>query len=247
MKFKNKVVIVTGSGRGIGKAIALAFAEEGASVVVNYIKNKKAADKTVSEIKKIGAQSFSIKADISKEEEVKKMMKQTARIYGGIDIIVNNACIVYDVPILVKSIKQWKRTIDVNLIGTFLCIKHTVPFLRKSDVANIINISSTNGINSLNPDSADYDASKAGVISLTKNFSQALAPKIRVNTIAPGWVNTEINKNLDKKYIKEETEKTAMKRFANPEEIAKMALFLSSNDASFITGSVFVVDGGYLG
>ena len=111
--------------------------------------------------------------------------------------------------------------------------------------ASILNISSTNGIDSLSPESSDYDASKAGVISLTKNFSQALAPHIRVNSVAPGWVDTDINKDLPKDFIKSETEKIALKRWAQPEEIAKAVLFLCSNDASFITGSILVVDGGY--
>jgi 3-oxoacyl-[acyl-carrier protein] reductase len=111
--------------------------------------------------------------------------------------------------------------------------------------ASILNISSTNGIDSLSPESADYDTSKAGVISLTKNFSQSLAPHIRVNSIAPGWIDTEINKGLPKDYVKSETEKIALKRWGQPEEIAKAILFLCSDEASFITGSTLVVDGGY--
>lgn len=247
MKFKNKTVLITGSSRGIGKAIAIAFAQEGANIVVNYVKNKKAGEKVVTEIKDLGAKAIAIQADISVESDVKRMIKEVVKHFGGIDFLVNNAGIVFDVPIFNKTYKQWERTLKVNLIGAFLCVKYAVPYLKKKKGSSIINISSTNGINSLDPESADYDASKAGVISLTKNLSQAFAPHIRVNTIAPGWVKTEINKNLPEKFIKEETEKIALKRFAGPEEIAKAALFLCSDDSSFITGTTLVVDGGYVG
>jgi 3-oxoacyl-[acyl-carrier protein] reductase len=245
MKFKNKTVLITGSSRGIGKATAIAFAQEGANVVVNYIKNKTAGESVVAEIKKLGANAIAIQADVANENDIKRMIKETVKHFGGIDILINNAGIVFDIPILEKTAKQWERTLQVNLIGTFLCIKHTAPYMKKKG-ASIINISSTNGINSLSPESADYDASKAGVISLTKNFSKSLSPKIRVNSIAPGWINTEINKDLPKKFIKEEIKKTALKRFGNPEEIAKAVLFLCSDDSSFITGSTLVVDGGYI-
>jgi len=247
MKFKDKTVLITGSSRGIGRAIAIAFAQEGANVVVNYVKNKTEGEKVVAEIKKLGAGAIAIQADVSSESDVKRMIKEAAKQFGRIDILVNNAGIVFDVPVLEKTYKQWEQTLKVNLIGAFLCVKYATPYLKKKKGASIVNISSTNGIDSLNPESADYDASKAGMISLTKNLSQALAPHIRVNSIAPGWVKTEINKNLPKKFIKEETERIALKRFAGPEEIAKAVLFLCSDDSSFITGSVLVVDGGYIG
>ena len=160
-------------------------------------------------------------------------------------MLVNNAGIVFDVPIMEKTVDQWERTLRVNLIGTFLCIKYATPNMKDRPGASILNISSTNGIDSLDPESADYDTSKAGVISLTKNLSQYLAPNIRVNSIAPGWVNTEINKDLPKEFAESETQRIALKRFGSPEEIAKAVLFLCSEDASFITGSTLVVDGGY--
>ncbi len=246
MKFKGKTVLITGSSRGIGKATALAFAREGANVIVNYTKNKNAADATVTEIKKLGGDAVAIQADVANEGEVKAMIDETVKHFGGIDVLVNNAGIVFDVPILEKTVEQWQRTLGVNLIGTFLCIKYAAPHMKNRIGASILNISSTNGIDSLSPDSADYDTSKAGVISLTKNFAQALAPEIRVNAIAPGWVDTEINANLPKDYIQSETEKIALKRWGKPEEIANAVLFLCSEEASFITGSVLVADGGYV-
>jgi len=243
MDFKNKTVVITGASRGIGRATAIAFAREGANVVVNYLKEKESADKVVAEIKKIGADAVAIQADVSKEEDVRGMIEQAVRRFGGVDVLVNNAGIVFDVPILEKTVEQWERTLRVNLIGTFLCTKYAAPHMKQG--SSILNISSTNGINSLNPESADYDTSKAGVISLTKNFSQTLAPRIRVNSIAPGWVKTDINKDLPREFIKSETEKTALKRWAEPEEIASAVLFLCSEEAGFITGSTLVIDGGY--
>ncbi|MBI4065906.1 SDR family oxidoreductase, partial [Candidatus Kaiserbacteria bacterium] len=147
--------------------------------------------------------------------------------------------------ILEKTVEQWERTLRVNLIGTFLCTKYAVPHMKDRAGASILNISSTNGIDSLNPESADYDTSKAGVISLTKNLSQSLAPHIRVNAVAPGWIGTDINKDLPKEYVESETRQIALGRFGRPEEIAKVVLFLCSDDASYITGSTLVVDGGY--
>lgn len=245
MIFKDKIVIVTGSSRGIGRATAIAFAREGARIVVNYKKEKVAAEAVVAEIKSLGTDAIAIQADVSSEDEVRKMMEEAVKNFGAIDILVNNAGIVFDVPILEKTVEQWERTLRVNLIGTFLCTKYVVPHMQGRVGAAILNISSTNGIDSLSPESADYDTSKAGVISLTKNFAQSLSPFIRVNSVAPGWIDTEINKDLPKEFIESETQKIALKRWGRPEEIAKAVLFLCSEDASFITGSTLVIDGGY--
>ncbi|TSC81944.1 MAG: hypothetical protein G01um101420_727 [Parcubacteria group bacterium Gr01-1014_20] len=245
MKFKDKIILVTGSSRGIGRATAIAFAQEGANVVVNYVKNKPAGDKVVAEIKKLGADAIAIQADVANENEVQRMINETVKHFGGIDVLVNNAGIVFDVPIFEKTVEQWERTLKVNLIGAFLCTKYAVPHMKNRKGASILNISSTNGIDSLSPESADYDTSKAGVMSLTKNLSQSLAPNIRVNSIAPGWIDTEINKDLPKDFIKSETDKIALRRWGQPEEVAKAVLFLCSEDASFITGSTLVIDGGY--
>lgn len=245
MRFEDKVVLVTGASRGIGRATALAFAKEGAKVIVNFNKAEKEANDVVKEISKLGSDSMAIKCDVSKEDEVKKMFSETIKRFGKIDVLVNNAGIVYDVPLFEKTVEQWNKTLRVNLIGTFLCSKYAAPYLKKQKAASIVNISSTNGIDTLSTESADYDASKSGVISLTKNLATELAPDVRVNCVAPGWVNTDINKDLPKDYISEVTKRIFMKRFAKPEEIAKAVLFLASEDASFITGTTLVVDGGY--
>ncbi len=244
MRFKDKTVLITGSSRGIGRATAIAFAREGAKVVVNYIQNKDAADAVVADIKDLGSNAIAIQADVADESDVQRLIEETVKHFGTIDVLVNNAGIVFDIPILEKTIQHWERTLRVNLVGTFLCTKHAIPHMKQRG-ASILNISSTNGIDSLSPESADYDASKAGVISLTKNFAQALAPHIRVNSIAPGWIDTEINKDLPKDLIESETKKIAVGRWGRPEEIAHAVLFLCSEESSYITGSTLVIDGGY--
>lgn len=248
MRFKEKVVLITGGSRGIGKATAIAFAKEGANVVVDYFVSDYEPDaeanakKVVTEIEEIQGKAIAISADVTKEEDVKKLIGQTVDKFGQLDILVNNAGIVFDIPFSERTLEQWHRTIDTNLLGTYLCSRCAS---KKMEKGKVINVSSTNGINSPFPDSIDYDASKAGIINLTKNFAKALAPNIQVNSIAPGWVNTEMNKDLPKEFIEEENQKIFVGRFAEPEEIAKAILFLSSEDANYITGSTLVIDGGY--
>lgn len=251
MRLKNKIAIITGSSRGIGKSTALLFAKEGAKVIIDYhVSNiepnaEENARSVVDEIKKNGSEAIAIKCDVSKENEVKEMIKKTVDKFGKIDILVNNAGIVFDVPFLERTVEQWKQTMNVNLLGAFLCSKYASEQMLKNDNGKIINISSTNGINNFSPESMDYDASKAGIIILTRDLAKELAPKIQVNSIAPGWVDTEMNKDLPKDFVEEETEKIYLKRFAKPEEIAKSILFLASDDANYITGSILKVDGGY--
>jgi len=245
MKLKDKVALITGSSRGIGKATAIRFAKEGAKVIINYLYSEAKANQLVKEIKKIGSDAIAIKCDVSKENDVKNMVDKTIKEFGKIDILVNNAGIVYDVPLFQKTVSQWKRTFEVNLIGIFLCSKYVSNPMLKRGSGVIINISSTNGINNTAPTSADYDASKAGIINLTKNLASELAPKIRVNSIAPGWIDTDMNKDLPKDLLEEELKNVFMKRFGKPEEIAAAALFLASDDASYITGSTLIVDGGH--
>lgn len=245
MKLINKVALITGASRGIGKATALLFASEGAKVVVNYFSSEKEALAVVDEINKIGSEAVAVKCDVSKEDEVKEMVAKAIETFGGIDILVNNAGIVYDTPLFERKVEQFKRTLEVNLLGNFLCSKYASEKMLERAGGKIINISSTNAINSFSPDAIDYDASKAGVVTLTKDFAKELAPKIQVNAIAPGWVDTDMNKDLLKEFVNDEVEKIYLKRFARPDEIAKTILFLASDDSSYITGSVLVVDGGH--
>lgn len=245
MKLKDKVALITGSSRGIGRAIAILFAKEGAKIILNNIIHNKEAERTLEEIKDIGAEAILIRCDISKEDEVKRMVKESINKFGKIDILVNNAGIVYDIPLFEKTVEQWRDTLNTNLIGTFLCSKYASPHMKKQKSGIIINIASTNGIDTLSPESADYDASKSGVISLTKNLAKELASNIRVNAIAPGWIDTDINKDLPEDFVAEEKKKIFIQRFGKPEEIANVALFLASDESSFVNGSILTVDGGY--
>jgi len=245
MKLKNKVALITGASRGIGKAIALTFAKEGAKIIVNYNKSKKEADEVVTKIESLGSQAIALKCDVSKETEIKKMVSDTTNKFGRIDILVNNAGIVFDNDFKDKTVEHWKKTLDVNLIGTFVCSKIVSEIMKKQGSGNIINISSTNGTDVIDPGCVEYGSSKAGVIYLTKALAKELSPKIRVNTVAPGWVDTDMNKDLPKDYLDKEMKKILLRRMASPEEIAKAVLFFSSDDSSYITGTILKVDGGY--
>jgi 3-oxoacyl-[acyl-carrier protein] reductase len=242
---KGKIVLVTGSSRGIGKATALLFGKEGATVVVNYAKAKSEADKVVREIKGMGSNAIALQCDVSEESKVKSMIDTIVKKFGRIDILVNNAGIVFDVPFFKKTLAQWKRTIDVNLIGVFLCTKFAATQMLKQKSGVIVNVASTNGLHKGGgPDSMDYDATKAGVINITASLAAELAPHIRVNCVSPGWVDTDINKNLSKEFRASETEKILLKRWAKPKEIAEVILILASDKASFVNGSNIIADGG---
>lgn len=163
--------------------------------------------------------------------------------FGKLDILVNNAAIVFDVPLFEKTVEQWTKTMSVNLVGAFLCSKYASDLLVKSN-GNIVNVCSNSGYNSFAPTSADYDSSKVGLISLTKNLAKELAPTVRVNAVAPSWVDTDMNINLPKEVLDEEIGKILLRRMARPDEIAKTILFLASDDASYLTGSILLADGG---
>lgn len=241
-----KVVLITGSSKGIGKATAVEFAKFGGyKVVINYLKDKENTEKIANYIEQeYKTETLVVKADVSDEEQVKNMVQETINRFGRIDVLVNNAGIAIDKEFEDRTVEDWKRTLEVNTIGTFLVSKYVSENMMKNKSGKIINISSTNGINTFFPSSIDYDASKAAIINLTYNLAIQFAPYINVNAVAPGWVNTEMNKELPKKLIKEETEKIYKKRFAEPEEIAKVICFLASKDAEYINGTVIKVDGG---
>jgi 3-oxoacyl-[acyl-carrier protein] reductase len=214
MRFKDKVVLVTGASRGIGKATAILFAKEGAKVIVNYNTSKTDAEKVLRDVKKI-SDGITVKCDVSKEDEVKKMFQEVMKKFGKVDILVNNAGIVFDVPFKDRTVEHWKKTLDIDLIGVFICSKEASKNMKNG--GRIINIASTSGMNTWGPDSMDYASAKAGVIMLTNTLAQELAnKKIYVNAVSPGWIDTEMNKDLPKDYIEQEKNKTFMKRFARP-------------------------------
>jgi 3-oxoacyl-[acyl-carrier protein] reductase len=244
-RFKDKVILITGASRGIGRSTALLFAKEGAKVALNYHNSESASLKVAEVIKKSNTEVLRVKCDVSDEVQVKRMMEKTIDIFGKIDVLVNNAGICFEAPLFERTADQFRRTIDVNLLGTFLCSKYAAPHMLEQESGAIINISSTNGIDSLNPDTMDYDAAKAGVDILTRNLANALAPYVRVNSVAPGWVETDMIQDFPKEFLDKEKEKIFLRRMAKPEEIAKLILFLASDDASFINGSIVKIDGGY--
>ena len=238
----NKVVLITGASRGIGKSIAIEFAKNNYNVVINYNNSKDKANELKEYLEKeYNIECLSIKADVSNEQEVNNMVEKIINKFNHIDILVNNAGIAIDTIFEDKTKEMFKKTLEINLIGTFLVSKKASKYMNNG---SIINISSTNGIDTYYPYSMDYDASKAGVISLTKNLAVELAPNIRVNTVAPGWINTEMNKELSNEFKEKAIKKILLNRFGKPEEVAKVVYFLSTENASYINGSIIRVDGG---
>ncbi len=240
-----QTVLITGASRGIGKEMAFLFAQNNYNVVINYKQNLKEALKVEQKIKdNYSVKTLVIQADISKEEEVKQMVEESIKTFGKIDVLINNAALSLDEELATKKTSDFQKVIDTNLIGTYLVSKYVCAYMLKEKNGCIINIASNNGIDTNHLYSLDYDASKAGVISLTHNFAQYLAPFGRVNAIAPGWVATDSVLAMNPNIIKEETEKCLLKRMATPREIANVALFLASNEASYINSTVIRVDGG---
>ena len=237
-----KTALVTGASRGIGRAIAIELAKNGADVIVNYSKDEHGAIKVVGEIKKIGRASLAIKADVSNFDEVSKMVGVIKNKFGKIDILVNNAGITMDRTLRKMSKDEWNRVIDVNLNSIYNVTKNALPLLQKN--SRVINISSIVGVFG-NFGQSNYAASKAGIIGFTKSLAKELGRHgITVNAIAPGFVESEMTKKipfLRKKII---TWMIPLKRTCLPEEIAYAAAFLASDNSSYITGQVININGG---
>lgn len=239
-------VLVTGGSRGIGEAISREFAKKGYNVIINFKNSIDRAEELKEELEaEYGVSVMLAQADITDEVSVENMIDEIITELGSIDVLVNNAGIVIDREFEDRTLQDWKETLNVNLIAPFLLTKLVGSEMVKQEHGSIVNISSTNGINTYYPTSVDYDASKAGLISLTYDSAVQFAPYVRVNCVAPGWVNTEMNDELPEDFVKSETERILVKRFAEPEEIAKAVYFLASEDASFINGTVLKVDGGW--
>lgn len=241
----NNIVLITGASRGIGRATAIEFAKKGFNIVINYA----SSDDAATNLKSFIVENYDVdvmlcKCDVSREEDVKKMVSDVINNFGHIDVLVNNAGIAIDTTFEDKTVENFRKTLNVNLIGPFIVSKEVGKYMMEQKKGSIVNVSSTNGLETYYEYSLDYDASKAALISLTHNLSEYFAPYIRVNAIAPGWVNTEMNKELDEDYVKEECEKIYLRRFAETEEIAKAIYFLASDDASYINNEVLRVDGG---
>ena len=244
----SKVALVTGSSKGIGKEIIKELARSGYDVVINYNNSKEEAYALNEELSKYDIKSLVVKCDVSNEDEVKNMIDEIHSQMGSVDILVNNAAVNYNDFFYKKTVEDFKRTMDVNVLGAFLVSKYVSKDMINNKWGRIINISSTNGINTYYPVCFDYDASKAALISLTHNMAIEFAPYINVNAITPGFIGTESElEGMDEEFIKNEEEKILVKRMGTPGDVAKLVKFLISDDASFINNSVIRVDGGQYG
>lgn len=239
-----KCAVVTGAGRGIGKAIALKLAEEGASIVINYRSSEKEAHELVVAIERKGGKALAVKADVSKFDEAENLLKAAKESFGSVDILVNNAGITKDNLILRMKEEDFDMVIATNLKGCFNCIKHASPIMLKQKSGKIINISSIVGIVG-NAGQSNYAASKAGVIGLTKSMAKELGSRgITVNAVAPGYIDTDMTEVLSQKVKDMILDNIPLKRMGNTEDVANLVAFLASDKAAYITGQVIHVDGG---
>ena len=244
--FKDKVVLITGASRGIGRATAIKFGELGASVIVNYVRDENSANNVVDEIKKLGGKAISIQADLSKKEELDKLVDLSIKQFGRIDILVNNAGIVYDREFEDITYDESLQIIKTNMLAPLFLSQKLAPLMIHNGGGNIINVSSTSGLHDFNPGTADYAMTKIALQSLTKDLSLKYATQnIRVNAVAPGWVNTDMNADLPIEFVDTETDKYHLQRWAEPEEIADAIIYLASDKATYVTGQVLILDGGH--
>ena len=245
----NKVVLVTGGAQGIGNAIVLELAKNHYDVVINYLTSNKAAALLEEEIKKnYDVRVMTVQADVSKEEEVDAMISLIEKKWGGVDILINNAAVDLSNLFHLKTADEFRKTLDVNVVGAFNCSKRVYRHMLDQEYGRIINISSTNGINTYYPMCIDYDASKAALISLTHNLAFEYGPYINVNAIAPGFIGTDNELDgYDEEFLKEEEEKIMVNRYGKPEEVAYLVKFLISDEANFINNTIIRIDGGQKG
>lgn len=244
MLLKGKTAIITGGSRGIGRAIALELADEGADIAFNYLKSEDKALEVKKEIESRGRKVLVFKADVKDYAAVKRMVDETEERFGRLDIIINNAGILKDKALMLMEIADWEEVISTNLSGAFNLIKASIVKFMKKREGNIINITSIAGLKGT-PRQVNYSASKAGLVGLTKSLAKEVASyNIRVNAIAPGYIDTDMVKGLKEDYKKELLKNIPMNRFGMPEEVAKVAAFLASDKSRYITGQVISIDGG---
>lgn len=245
----NKVVLITGGAQGIGKAIALELGKQGYDIVINYLTSKKEAHALKDMIiDNYGVRCMTIQCDVSKEDEVDQMISSIELELGGVDILINNAAVDLSNLFHLKNAEEFRKTLDVNVVGAFNCSKRVYRHMLDQEYGRIINISSTNGINTYYPMCIDYDASKAALISMTHNLAFEFAPYVNVNCIAPGFIGTKNELDgYDEEFLKEEIEKIMVNRYGDPQEVAYLVKFLISDEANFINNTVIRIDGGQKG
>lgn len=244
----NQVVLVTGGTRGIGRAVVEKFATYGYSIAINYNSSETKAKELLEELITRGIPAMIVKADISNEEEVKNMVSAVVEKFGKIDVLVNNSAVCYDSLFQDKTKEQFLRTMEVNVLGTFMVSRIVGDIMYNNKYGKIINLSSTNGINTYFPMCIDYDASKSAINSLTHNLATQFAPYVTVNAVAPGFIATESEiEGMDEEFIALETEKVMVKRAGLPEDVANLVYFLASTKGDFINNQVIKIDGGIYG
>jgi len=244
MGLTGKTAVVTGGSRGIGRAICIELAKQGANVVVNYSGSEDKAKQVVSEIEDLGVKAIAIQANVADSAAVDAMMKQTIEVFGTLDILVNNAGITRDNLLMRMKEQEWDDVVDTNLKGVFLCTKAVTRQMMKQRAGRIINISSIVGVAG-NPGQANYVAAKAGVIGLTKTCAQELASRnILVNAIAPGFITTEMTDSLPEELKEAMLKQIPLAKLGQPEDVAKAVVFFASDNANYITGQTLHIDGG---
>ncbi len=245
MRFKDKTALITGGGRGIGLTTALLMLAEGARAGIVEV-NKAHTRHALETVRSKGYSLKAFEGDVSKKDQVEAFTEAFVKEFGRIDILVNNAGIVISRAFMEKTAEDWIKTLEVNLIGVFLCSQAAAKYMLQQKSGKIVNISSIRGIDHCGREGImDYSASKAAVINLTKTMAKELAPHINVNTVAPGHTLTEMTQPLPEEVKRSMIEGSYLKRMAQPEDIAKAILFLASEDANFITGQILLVDGGF--
>ena len=246
MKFEGKVALVTGAARGIGKAIALKLAQEGADVVVTDV-DLEGAQRVAQEIEGLGYKAKAIQADVSQREAVQRLVSEAVSVFGQIDILVNNAGIIRRGTFLEHDPQDWEKVLSVNLGGTFNCAKEVVPLMVKQGGGKIINISSVVGKMGDIASAPSYGTSKGAINTFTKSLARELAPYgINVNAVAPHAIETDMSREWSEEKRRQIVEAIPLKRLGKPEEVAEVVAFLASDGAGFITGQILDVNGGYL-
>lgn len=241
---ERKVVLVTGGARGIGKAIALKYAENGYNVIINYVSSKTNVIELEKEFSTKGIESLILKADVSNANEVESLVKSAIDKFGRIDVLVNNAGITRDGLLMRMKEEDFDRVIEINLKGTFLVTKAVTPYMMKKKDGKIVNLASVVGVTG-NAGQCNYSASKAGIIGFTKSIAKELASRnIRVNAVAPGFIDTDMTNVLGEDIKKNINSQIPMRRMGTANEIANVVYFLGSEESSYITGQVINIDGG---
>ena len=243
-----KIALVTGGAKGIGAAIVKELASAGYDVVINYLTSKDQAELLAKSLSHLNVSILTYQCDVSKEDEVDKMVTYIESKLGSVDILINNAAVDLSNVWNKKTIEDFKRTLDVNVIGAYNVARRVKKGMLDRKRGRIINISSTNGINTYYPVCLEYDASKAALISLTHDLAIEFAPYVNVNVVAPGFIGTENELDgYDEEFLKTEQEKILVGRYGNPEEVAHLVKFLVSDEANYINNSVIRIDGGQYG